>query len=101
MCIIVDANVAARLCTNPLPPDAEAVVRWIDDRGGVVVHGGRLTEELIANNHVRRLLLTLARAGRARQLASGEVDAEADRIANLGVCVSDDPHVIAVAKISG
>ena len=46
-----------------------------------------------------RFLLRLDQAGKARQVANSEVDAETQRLAVGNFCVSDDPHIIALARV--
>jgi predicted nucleic acid-binding protein len=101
MCMIVDANVAADLCRPQLTPDAKAVVDWLETRGGQIVHGGRLTNELITNARVSRWLRSLSQAGRAIQIASTTVAAEATAIQQSFNCASNDTHIIALARVSG
>jgi predicted nucleic acid-binding protein len=101
MCIIVDANVAANLCRQQLTPDAKAVVDWIEKRGGRIVHGGKLTDELTANSRVSRWLRSLSQAGRAIQVSAATVAAEVVRIQQSAQCASNDAHIIALARVSG
>lgn len=101
MCMIVDVNSAADLCQPQLSPEADAVIKWVETRGGQIVHGGQLTDELSRNGRVRRWLRTLGQAGRARQLPAEDVTKEAQRVQELGECVSDDFHIVALARISG
>lgn len=49
----------------------------------------------------RRYFAELLRSGRARRYPDEEVDAEEALVQNTGLCVSDDPHVIALARVSG
>lgn len=98
MCIIIDAN-AANECTGAVSPDAEPIMKWLLSRKGKLAIGGRLTREL-AKTQFRRLLLQLDKAGAVMNYG-GEVDTEEDLIKKLGLCKSDDEHVIALARISG
>jgi hypothetical protein len=101
MCIIVDANATAQLCQPSLTQDAQAVVDWIEKNDGRVVHGGKLTNELFANNRVARWLRVLSQAGRATQVPADSVTAEVRQIQELALCSSNDFHIIALARLSG
>lgn len=103
MCIIVDANLAGRFFSSDPPTEYRPAREWLDNprKGGRVVYGGKLAAELARVNAARRYLLALQRAGRARFIASGATDKEEARIRELGICRSNDPHVIALARLSG
>jgi len=101
MCMIVDANVAADLCRSELSPHTQPVVDWIEKRGRQIVHGGRLTEELTVNRRVSRWLRSLSQAGRAIQVSAVSVAAEITKVQESAQCVSNDAHIIALARVSG
>lgn len=101
MCIIVDANVAADIA-NDNPSDASRmVVDWVTNRGGRIVHGGYLTSELFRIERLKRWFAQLQRAGRLMSADAIAVNARTDELTKSGACKSDDPHVIALAQISG
>jgi len=104
MCLIVDANQAALIFGNPGGAGAPAafapIVRWLG-AGGCIVHGGLLSEELSRVASVRRYLVQLDRAGRARRIAADLVEREEEEIQRLGGTGSNDAHVIALARASG
>jgi hypothetical protein len=64
-----------------------------------IVYGGQLTREYERLMSFRRYLLRLDQQGRARQVPDAHVDAETARLVDAGVCVSDDPHIIALASV--
>jgi hypothetical protein len=64
------------------------------------VYGGRLKRELIKNAQVRRLIALLDSVGRARQVSDSDVDTEEAALLQAEACLSDDPHVIALARVS-
>ena len=103
MCVIVDADVAALVFGNPPHEDFLLVFNWLYDeqRNGVVVYGGHLTKELCEVGAVRRWLVRLNQAGRAYGFRDEEIDAEQRRVERMKLCRSDDPHVIALARVSG
>lgn len=100
MCLIIDANLAARVFAAPCEDDFLPIWEWIEEGDGKVVFGGRNGEELRRLNRVRRRLLDLWRAGRAMEVPSREVSAEEHRVVALGGCRSNDPHIIALARVS-
>ena len=99
VCAIIDANVASEVVDSSLGADAEALVDWVERGAGRIAYGGKNTEELFRNQRVRRWLLALARAGRARAFESAAISAET-KIVDVD-CVSNDAHIIALARVSG
>lgn len=103
MCLIIDANLAARVFateTGTLSADYAPLIRWLE-KGGCVVFGGKLTEELCRVAGVKRYLLQLLRAGRARFVSATAIEEEEDRIRALDLVQSNDFHVLALARASG
>ncbi|NJL28982.1 MAG: type II toxin-antitoxin system VapC family toxin [Thermoanaerobaculia bacterium] len=103
MCVIVDANVAA-LVFSPAPADDFAPVRrWLDDprKDGRLVYGGQLARELEKLGAARRYLKSLAQAGRALFYPDAQLQREQTALADTPAVRSDDPHVLALARISG
>lgn len=101
MCLIIDSNVAHYLIQLPLSDDAILVVDWIERGAGRVVFGGKLTDELVKNNSVGRWLRGLAQAGRAAQIARHDIESEEARLIREGNCVSNDHHIVALARLAG
>jgi hypothetical protein len=102
MCVIVDTNVISQVLFDTSDPRFEPLRDGLYGarRPLQLVFGGRLNEEYQRNGRVRRMILNLARAGRAKRLPDEEVDAETRSLAEACVCQSDDPHVIALARLS-
>ncbi len=61
--------------------------------------GGHLAIELDRVHAARRFVKALLQAGRVRRIPDTETIEETRHISNL--CESDDPHVIALARLSG
>lgn len=104
MCLIVDVNVAKEVFGDTEEPDfAEVRKALFLSKAPVVriVYGGLLREELLRVEDVRRALVLLDRAGRAWQVSDGEVEAETDLVEALRLCVSNDTHIIALARVAG
>jgi len=100
MCIIIDANTAHEMTSSPPHPDATPVLKWLENRRGFLVLGGKLTEELYATPF-RRLVVELTRAGVTRIYRSESVTRTETDLRRSGRCTSNDLHVIALALISG
>ena len=97
MCIIVDANTAHEF-GRALTEEALAIFEWLMRDGGTIAAGGRVKRELV-KTRFRNIYHTLLLAGRLYQY-DDEVDrVEANVMAQLHLR-SDDPHVIALARVS-
>ena len=66
-----------------------------------MVVGGKLRDELSGNQNFVRWLRQAVQAGRARILDDNEVNDATRAVLADRVCQSDDPHVIALARVSG
>lgn len=102
MCVIVDANVAADVFASMPDVNFEPIHAWLFDKrkNGCLVFGGRLARELQSEKS-RIALRTLNQAGRAIHIPDDQVDHEEKRLRKTKLCRSNDPHVIALARISG
>ncbi len=101
MCAIVDANVAGRFFSRPPDPELLPLWKWINDGKSVLVVGGRLRDELEAIGRAAEQIRIWAQAGLVGFVAPEEVEAETASVASMGLCVSDDEHIIALARVSG
>src|SRR5947207_10326466 len=105
MClVIVDVNVAPRVLLTPSDPDYKNLHRALFGKqrpNAVLAYGGSLTEEYARHDGLRRILVELDRAARARSVPDAIVNAEANAIARSGQAVSDDSHILGLARVSG
>ena len=101
MCLILDANLASRAFGVPTHEDFLAIIDWLtsDKKDGKLVVGGQLATELNKVTAARRFVRALQQAGRARLIPEQEANTEAAKI--QGSCLSNDAHVIALARVSG
>jgi len=99
MCAILDANVAHEVFTTPQTEAGREFLRWLTRRQGRLVVGGKLRRELARHRAAERWIVEGIRAGRVRAARNDDVDKLAKELA--GSCRSDDPHIIALARISG
>lgn len=104
MCIILDNNISGEVFGGDKSEASEAVWRWINGKEANgkrlrVVVGGELTRELNKNSQVRGWLIRNAQ--RANLMVFGkEVDLKEKEVKNWNLR-SDDPHIIALALVSG
>jgi hypothetical protein len=103
VCIIIDANLAFCIFTSVPEDEFRPVFDWLHaaDKNGCVVYGSKLADELSSRTESRRYLLRLAQAGRARLIPEGILQPEEEELTRGRLCQSNDPHVIALARVSG
>jgi predicted nucleic acid-binding protein len=100
VCVIIDTNLAARVLIQD-DPEFEPVKAHLfrNKKPRVqIAYGGRLVEELFANLEIRRVMARLVRLGRAKQVRDEKIEEEQRRLLRLGICTSNDIHVIALAR---
>jgi hypothetical protein len=98
MCAIIDANVIGDFFSATTGRRFSPFLDWLE-KDGCVVFGGRNKQELAKSGRMLTLLAEWKRSGNAREVDDRDVLAEERGIA--GQCRSDDPHVIALARVSG
>jgi hypothetical protein len=101
MCLIVDANAAEKMFSQPPHPDAVPALKWVAEGKGHVVYGGLLGQELARIDAARVALRQWVESGKAYLCPAAELDREVRRVLRLALCRSNDHHVIALARFSG
>ena len=102
MCAIVDANVAHEVFGTSPQPAGEKFFEWLNEGIGRLVAGGKLLEELEASSKDFRAWASVAvGAGKLQIVNENAVDTKTNHIQSHGICKSNDPHVIALAQVSG
>ena len=102
VCAIVDANVAGRFFSRPPDPELLPLWKWIDDGKSILVVGGRLRDELEAIGRAAEQIRIWAQAGLVGFVAPERKSRPRPQASRgTGLCVSDDEHVIALARASG
>lgn len=98
MCAILDANVAFEVFgdDNKRTDAGERFLKWVFAGAERLVVGGKLLEELRIPPD---LALQLQGAGRMKTEPKATVDARAKQLQDS--CSSDDPHIVALALVSG
>ena len=98
MCLIVDNNLASDFFCGSVP-DLLPLKQAVLDSVCCLYYGGQLRREYLCSPKVVRMLRQLDQAGRAKAVPDATVDARMKLVAPR--CVSDDPHIIALALESG
>lgn len=101
MCIIIDANVFHEGFSGRADA-GKKVFEWIAAKKTVMVIGGKLLKEIAGNSpKAARWIQQGKLAKTVIAVNDSEVDDAEKRLDREGVCKSDDPHVIALAQVSG
>ena len=103
MCCIIDADEANRIFHYPMPPKTQAAgafIRWLKYGRGKLVLGGKLRKELNITL-AKDWLAEASRSGRIIQINDRQVQEATDALIEAGGYKSTDPHVIALAQVSG
>ncbi|MCD4731855.1 MAG: hypothetical protein K8R74_14710 [Bacteroidales bacterium] len=102
MRIIIDINIAQKVLIKDDDKQYYQLHNCIFfKKYGIVIkiaYGGKLTQEYYKNHKIRRILLVLDRAGKAIHIDDKAVNSEAEVIKQMKICVSDDEHIIALAR---
>jgi predicted nucleic acid-binding protein len=98
MSLIVDNNVAVEFFCGSTP-DLQPLKQAVLDAICCLYYGGQLQREYFRSEKVRRMVKQFDQAGRAKKVSDTAVDKKTDEVKPK--CVSDDPHVIALALVSG
>ena len=102
MCAILDANVAYEIFLPDQPPAGKKFLDWLNKGKGTLVVGGRLYEELsVSGQGFREWARQALLAQKIRIEDKGAVEARTEALIAAGGYGSDDPHVLALAQVSG
>ena len=103
MCAIIDANVRDQVFGNNRPEAGEFLFNWLNsEKGGVkLTVGGKLLRELSSSKAFTTWLQTALQFGRAQRIPDQEVEVATKELRELGLCSSNDEHVVALAKVGG
>lgn len=100
MCAIVDANVCGEVFGENRNQASRYFLEWLTNGSGRLVLGGKLKAEL-RHRGLDEWLREALRAGRVFEQPPARVDQETLAILRNRQCRCDDPHVLALARISG
>ena len=102
MCAILDANVVAEVFGADQPPAGKGFFDWINTGPGRLVVGGRLRGELQQGSKgFREWAAQATQYGRIRIKSDDDVNARTVELQAEAALRSDDPHIIALAQVSG
>lgn len=101
MCAIVDANTAREVFRPDGPEAGKKFFDWLNTGEGILVVGGRAREELYRLASVREWAQQALLSGRMKIEDEVMVDQRTTELENEGSYSSDDPHVLALAQVSG
>jgi hypothetical protein len=98
MCVIVDSN---KVCDVFIArnKEFEKLNQAIVTGKISFVYGGELTREYKQIGSFWRLLLAFDRQGRAKHIDDGQVERETERVRKMRICLSDDQHIVALARV--
>lgn len=100
MSLIIDANCAVAAFSEPASTDFAPLIRALTEGRATLVVGGRLRQEYSRLGQVARMFRILNQAGRALSIADHEVDTEEAKVLAAFQLASDDPHILALARVS-
>lgn len=86
---------------NALSPAGLGFRNWINQGKVQLIAGGKLLQELEELGRFREWARNATLAGSLKIANENEVNSRTEQLVNAGVCRSDDPHVVALAQISG
>ena len=101
MCAIVDADVAGEVFGSTPQPAPKRFLDWVNRGNGRLVAGGKQLQELRSDSRFRTWAVEALRAGKMRIVNEAKVNARTDQLIRDGICRSNDPHVLALAQVSG
>ena len=101
MCAIVDVNAFHELFGLERSEAGVRFFQWINGGSGRLVAGGKLLEELSQTRSVQKWAQQAILSGRMKLEDKGKVDTQVTKLKNVGSYKSNDPHVLALAQISG
>ena len=101
MCAIIDVNIAAEVFGSNRPSAGVAFSNWLNSGRGQLVVGGKLLQELDGDHKFRTWRQQAVLAGRVALCNNDAVNEKMKKLQRENACRSDDPHVIALAQISG
>ena len=98
MCAIVDANVAGEVFGSNQTQAGAEFLKWLVSGRGRLIAAGKLVDEL-DKTPTREWIRQAKLSGKLQSMDDADVNAKAVQLQNS--CSSDDPHVIALAQMSG
>jgi predicted nucleic acid-binding protein len=101
MGIIIDVNIALKFFFDHEKSDWMEAYNAIINGRCCLHYGGKLIEEYQKLSSVWKIILQLDRAGRAKLAPKQIVEKETKYLIQKSACISNDYHIIALARVSG
>lgn len=101
MCAIVDANRWHEVFSPKRTAAGAAFRRWLLSKRGFAVLGGKLRREIADGTERKKQVQEFVQNGMVIPMPDADVDDETEQIKKGGGLRSDDPHILALAKVSG
>lgn len=102
MLLIVDTNcISKTLCASPSDDFRPVLAALRTGKKKIAVGGTKLKQEYARLKEIWGYLISLEQAGRAVLVLDRKVDEEQAIVEKSLPLVSDDPHIIALARVSG
>lgn len=102
MCLIIDANCAtSALCERPTSEFAPVLRAILNNNATIALGGTKQREEYQKLASVWRYIVALEKAGKARLFPDKPIDELQKQLVDDGLLKSDDPHILALARVSG
>ena len=101
MCAIIDSCVRDQLVGQSSTAEGKYFREWLNKRKGHLVVGGKLLRELSENVAVKMWISNALSSGIAKRFTDYEINLVASTLKKSQACVSNDEHIIALAKVSG
>ena len=103
MCMIVDTNKFGAVLADPVDADVQPIIRWLRRRRGNIVYSlsGKYGNELNKSPNARSRLEQFKAAGFAHLVDGENLEKHSDLLLSTKNLRSDDPHVLALAIVSG
>ena len=99
--MIIDANRLGVFLSDQMAEDAKPIHGWLNKGWGNLVYstGGAFADEIRGRSRTK--LAGYAQAGRATVIPAEEFEEDEQQLRDNEAVRSDDPHVLALARLSG
>jgi hypothetical protein len=101
MCAIVDASVVNDIFSSKPLEAGKEFLKWLNGGSGRLVTGGKLLKEITQPKSAQEWMKQALLSGRVEVEDEQKVIARVTKLRNEGLYKSNDPHVLALAQISG
>lgn len=100
MCIIIDNCVVVNVLLERNTKYCH-ILKALFDRKNKLIIGGLLKDEYLRNNNIRQIIKQLDQSGISKIIPKSEIEHEKQLVEDSGHCISNDTHIIALARVGG